>query len=435
MDYCDICHDNQFETSDMKRFAVILLTLAIAGGTASAQGALLKNIGGRVVNKVENKVEKKVEDKANQKVDKVLGRIFGEDPQQATQAEQATAVANDYSGYSSTASTYGSSLMDADYHKDYYPVSVNPSYKFTSYKDALKARMDLPKPGTLNSEKDLEAYAAKVAELKQATEDICIKYTQQQSALNTQAINGPYAGGSKSKPTVNVSAEEVMQAIKAKGLDPATASEAQMQDAVADYVAKKMGVSKAQALEMMSKSDAPQNRMDQIAAELAGIYEGRTLAALNNTSNALTSLGTALLSGRTTVDETTMTGALFNLSKRIASSWAKSDECKMVNKLEREQGLKGRDKQNEIIDKWNSKQLDIWVAKIARFADAEYADAQKVADLDAELEAMSATDKKTANWASAKIQAVNLASLIINSMSIPTKVFECPLVSHASTDI
>ena len=397
----------------MKRFAVLLLALVIACGTAGAQG-MLKNLGGKVI----NKVEKKVENKAGQKVDKVLGKIFGEDPEQnASQAAQtATSYGNDndYSGYSSGGSSYGSSLMDADYHKDYYPVSVNPSYKFTSYKDALKARLDLPKPGTLNSEKDLEAYAAKVAELKQATEDICIKYTQQQTALNSQSINGPYAGGSKSKPTVNVSAEEVMQAIKAKGLDPATASEAQMQDAVAEYVAKKMGVSKAQALEMMSKDDAPQNRMDQIAAELAGIDEGRTLAAL--------------------IDETTMTGALFNLSKRIASSWAKSDECKMVNKLEREQGLKGRDKQNEIIDKWNSKQLDIWVAKIARFADAEYADAQKVADLDAELEAMSAADKKTANWASAKIQAVNLANLIISTMSIPTKVFECPLVSHASTE-
>lgn len=414
----------------MKRFAVILLALVIACGTASAQG-LLKNIGGSVI----NKVEKKVENKAGQKVDKALGRIFGEDPQQnASQAAQTTNVADDYSSYSSATSSYGSSLMDADYHKDYYPVSVNPSYKFANYKEALKARLDLPKPGTLTDEKALEAYAAKVAEIKQATEDICIKYTQQQTALNTQAINGPYAGGSKSKAAVNVSAEEVMQAIKAKGLDPATASEAQMQDAVAEYVAKKMGVSKAQALEMMSKDDAPQNRMDQIAAELAGIYEGRTLAALNNTSNALTSLGTALLSGKTTVDETTLTGALFNLSKRIAASWAKSDECKAVNQLEREQGFKSRAKQNEIIDRWNSKQLDIWVAKIARFADAEYADAQKVAELDAELEAMSAADKKTANWASAKIQAVNLASLIISSMSIPTKVFECPLVSHANTD-
>ena len=194
----------------MKRFAVILLALVIACGTAGAQG-MLKNIGGKVV----NKVEKKVENKAGQKVDKVLGKIFGEDPEQNATQTPATSYGNDndYSSYSSTASTYGSSLMEADYHKDYYPVSVNPSYKFTSYKDALKARLDLPKPGTLNSEKDLEAYAAKVAEIKQATEDICIKYTQQQTALNTQAINGPYAGGSKSKPTVNVSAEEVMQAI------------------------------------------------------------------------------------------------------------------------------------------------------------------------------------------------------------------------------
>ena len=56
----------------MKRFAVILLALVIACGTAGAQG-MLKNIGGKVI----NKVEKKVENKAGQKVDKVLGKIFG----------------------------------------------------------------------------------------------------------------------------------------------------------------------------------------------------------------------------------------------------------------------------------------------------------------------------------------------------------------------
>ena len=56
----------------MKRFAVILLALVIACGTAGAQG-MLKNLGGKVI----NKVEKKVENKAGQKVDKVLGKIFG----------------------------------------------------------------------------------------------------------------------------------------------------------------------------------------------------------------------------------------------------------------------------------------------------------------------------------------------------------------------
>ena len=48
---------------------------------------------------------------------------------------------------------------------------------------------------------------------------------------------------------------------------------------------------------------------------------------------------------------------------------------------------------------------------------------------------MSAADKKTANWASAKIQAVNLANLIISTMSIPAQVFDCPLVSHANTEV
>ena len=419
----------------MKRFAVILSALVLACGTAGAQG-LLKNIGGSVL----NKVEKKVENKAGQKVDKALGKIFGEDPEKnASQNAQAAGIADDYSDYSSATSSYGSSLMDADYHKDYYPVSVNPSYKFTSYKDALNARLELPKPGTLNSEKDLEAYAAKVAEVKQATEDICIKYTQQQTALNAQSINGPYAGASSKggKPAVSITPEEIMKALQDAGVNPATASEEQVQDVVAEYVAKKYGMSKAQAKEMMANSkadEAPQNRMDQIASELAGIYEGRALSAVNTMSNAMTSLGSALLGGKTAVDETSLSGALFSLSKRIASSWAKSDECKMVNKLEREQGFKSREKQNEIIDKWNSKQLDIWVAKIARFIDAEYADAVKVAELDAELEAMSAADKKTANWATAKVQAVNLANMIVTTMSIPARVFDCPLVSHANTE-
>ena len=74
------------------------------------------------------------------------------------------------------------------------------------------------------------------------------------------------------------------------------------------------------------------------------------------------------------------------------------------------------------------------MAKIARFIDAEYADAVKVAELDAELEAMSAADKKTANWATAKVQAVNLANMIVTTMSIPARVFDCPLVSHANTE-
>ena len=78
----------------MKRFAVILLALVIACGTAGAQG-MLKNIGGKVI----NKVEKKVENKAGQKVDKVLGKIFGEDPEQnASQAAQRSYCALDEEG-------------------------------------------------------------------------------------------------------------------------------------------------------------------------------------------------------------------------------------------------------------------------------------------------------------------------------------------------
>ena len=55
----------------MKRIAVSILVLAIACVSANAQG-LLKNIGGKVL----DKVEQKVEHKAGQKVDKALGKIF-----------------------------------------------------------------------------------------------------------------------------------------------------------------------------------------------------------------------------------------------------------------------------------------------------------------------------------------------------------------------
>jgi antitoxin component of RelBE/YafQ-DinJ toxin-antitoxin module len=405
----------------MKKTVIFVLVLALTGGAAFAQGSLLKGIGD------------KAKQAASQQLKKNIGNALGLGGGDSTQQQSA----DDYVSTATSSMTYAQDLLDPNGNNDFFPSEeVKASHSFNTYQDALKARLDLPKPGSLSSEKELRAYAAKVAEIKQATVDMCMKYTRQQTDLNNAVMNNPHAGGNSPVSTASIiTPEEIMKAISDAGLNPATASEAQVQDVVADHVAKKMGITKAQAVEMMSKASADEkgNRMKQIETELAGIYEAKVMNALNSTQTALSNLGASLLGGKTSVDETTLSGALFTLRQRIVSSWAKSDEAKAINKLEREQGIKGRAKQNEIIDKWNSRQLDTWVAKIAKFDEAESADALKVAALDAELEAMSAADKKTSDWAAAKLQAVMLNGLVISAMESPSKVFDCPLVSHVST--
>ena len=397
---------------------VLIAVLILLGTCAFAQGGLLKGLG----------------DKAKNAVGSQLGKaVSGSLGLGGNGSQESNASGEDYPP---VALTYAQDLLDPEANENYLPLE-DPSDApvYNSYLDALNARIALPASGSLNSAEALRAYGEKVARVRKATVDMCTRYALKQSDLTKQTMNGPSAGSSSGAENAsNISAAEIMKAISDAGLNPATASEDQIRDVVAGYVAGKTGMSKEQAIEMMAKGapeGAGENRMNQIEKELYAIYDARVMSSLNSAQNALAGLQAALLGGQTAADETTLDGALQALRTKILAAWPASEECKSVNKLEREQGPKSRPRQDEIIDKWNARQLDLWVAKISMFQEAEAADALKAAQLDAELDAMPESDKKTSDWASAKMKAVMLNGLILSCMEMPAKVFDCPLVHHA----
>lgn len=404
---------------------IIISSLVLISGAAYAQGSLLRGIG--------DKAKQAAGQQLKKNIGNALGLGGGDNSAQNNSAANSTY-------YDSTPSmSYAQDLLDPDLNPDFSPVGVvNSSYKFNSFKDAIKAQLDLPKAGSLKSVDDYKAYAAKQADIHQGVVDLCTKYGQQQNALTNQSLHGPYLNqGNKSNSSIYVSQDEVFKAMQDAGLNPATATEDQIMDAVATYISKKNGMSKADVIKKMKEEKAqeasqPKHRIIEIQEELSAIYETQLMSGVNAASSALNSLSSALLSGgKTSVDETNLAGALFMLRKKIVAAWPRSEECKEVNKLEMSQGKKSHAKQNELIDKWNAKQLDIWVAKISQFVNVEGENARKVAELDAELDGMSEADKKTANWADAKLQIIKLNGTIVNYIDIPGRVFDCPLVRHA----
>lgn len=404
----------------MKKILTIIASVMLVGGAAYAQSGLLKGLGDKAKQAAGQQIKKNALN--------ALGLGGGD-------TQEPAAVSSTYYD-TEPAISYAQDLMDAGAVHDFSPEVVNSSYKFKTYKDALKARLELPGAGSLKSVGDYQAYAAKQADVHQGVIDLCTAYSQMQTVLTNQSLHGPYLnqvapGGNAA---MAISSEEVFKAIQDAGLNPATATEEQIQDVVAAYIAGKSGMSKAQVMQKMNEEKAaekPEHRIKQIQEELSGIYETQLMSGVNAAQGALTSIQNSLLGGKAAVDETTLSGSLFMLNKKIAAAWPKSEECKAVNKLEMEQGQKGRARQNEIIDKWNAKQLDVWVARIAKFIDAEAATATKVAELDAELDSMSEAEKKTADWADAKLSVIKLNGTIISYMDIPGRVFDCPLVSHA----
>ena len=414
-----------------------------------------------LLNKLKDKASEAVESKISGKIDSALG--IGNS--KSSDAEQGTTV--DMSSYM----TYAKELLDPEDNPDYFDsddAEDTPVTKhFTSYMDAIKARPALPAKGKLATEDDLRSFAAVIADVRHSTNELCINYAKRQSDLSRAALaddtsTSPSTAGSPAAGTASmITPQEVFTAINEAGLDPQTATEDQIKDAVATYMAKKKGLTKQQVLDMMSQAAAeeaskPRSRTDEIKEQLDSIYMHQADALIQQANMTVNMLQTAIMGGRVAQDESTMSGALASLKKKIIAAWPKSDECKAVAKMEADLSAKiddwmrknnkgwndampsfwteGRQEQNKIIDKWNAKQLDRWLETMARFYDNDTADAKVLAALDEELEAMSAAEKARPSWAGAKSTAVTLNGLILNYMDTAASVFDCPLVQHTSTE-
>ena len=323
--------------------------------------------------KAKSAAEKKLGQKVEQTVGDKVGNILGvKDTPAQTAPAAGSSTYYDGSGYSSSSSSgYAENLMDTNGGVVFVSDVTKSSHSFSTYAEALKARPDWPSDSDLTDLKSLESYLRKLEDYSLAVSAMCGTYMSQQASYSEQNANG-------------------------SGYD---------------------------------------ERCNAISNELADIYSNQLQNAVSQMTVSITSVQSLILGGKSAVDDSTLGGALFKLQNQIKGAWPNSQECHMVNQLESKSSDKSsRQKQNEIIDRWNKQQLQRWLATLRRFDESNKVLTMKVVELDNELEGMSASVKKTSSWSMAKSQSAALNGLISNYANMPKMLFDCPMVRHAWLD-
>jgi hypothetical protein len=340
---------------------------------AAGQGNLLKGLGQKALNKVENSAQKKVDKKVDQTVDKAvdkaLDNLFGKKTETPKQQEpEASAIAYDNDpGYS-----FAGALMYEDRDIDNFAEAPEETkVPIYSYEDLVKYRPAWPSAADIANRAAFEKYAEKV----------------QDYSLSAAALL-----------TANVS----MKALMALGED--------------NTVDKSVRSEKAQA----------------IADELTKIAEQRSGTVQSQQQTLSDGLRAALRGKSAPANPGTIAGALAPLRRQIVVDWNNSAECKKVNSIEESGKAKAVRVKEEsaVIDGWNKAQIERWVAALQKWEKENCAYVTRVAELDAQLEALPEKEKKSAEYKIAKGHANGLQAMIIQWAMIPSEIFKCPYVEY-----
>lgn len=437
----------------MKKLFTLVALALIAGSNANAQ-SLLRGLG----NAAKQAVEKKISDAANGKNNRAQEEVT------ATETAAPSASSMSARGNSAKAEDfeYAQELISEEYSRPDWDLDIDEDdldlLPGKSFKDALGFTPAMPKAADVINEEGVAAFNLTMTTAVKSAEKIALGYmsnVQEWTKAKYNAAPAPAAKGNAKAVAPVISVEEIMAAFQAKGLNIATATEEQTNDVAAELVAKKMGISKAEALKLMQEDeDQPKTRAEEIAEELTQLqmkqFEDMAAAAQAASANLM-----AIFGGGVQAGEEGMSGALAALSKKIVKGWAKSEECKKVNQMEMELDAKlqewmksnntgyndnfpdwwtkGREEQNKVIDAYNEKSMEKWIETVMKHIKKDQADAEHLVELDSELDAMSAADKNTEAWYDSKITLASLNGVILSYIGYPKAVFDCPLVSHVAT--
>lgn len=360
----------------MKKLLITLAVLVLAGTGAAGQGNLLKGLGQKALNKVENAAQKKVDKKVDQTVDKAVDKalegIFGKKQETPRQEEPVTSATafDDEPAY-----TFAGALMYEDRDIDNFAeAKEEPNVPIYSFQDLVKYRPAWPAGAELANRAAFEKYAEKVQD-----------YSLSAAALLTANLS--------------------MKAMMALGQD--------------NTVDKSVQSPKAQA----------------IAEELVKISEERN-GKVQTQSRSMSDGLRAALAGKNVPVANSIGGAMAELKKQIVADWHKSPECRKVNALEESGKSKAArvKEQSAIIDSWNKAQLEKWVAALQQWEKDNCAYAARVAELDAQLEALPEKEKKSVDYKIARSSADGLQTMLMQWAMVPSEIFRCPFVEYPRTE-
>lgn len=397
------------KTMIMKRIAIVLAAMTLTGAAANAQN-LLRSLGEKAKNAVENK--------AGQAIDRALGG--------KSSSSESSASGSDESEFNDA--VYLSVTPDSDFDLE----DVKPEV-FANFAEAVKARPALPKAEKLVSHEDRLAFARRVAAYQAGVEALCQDYVNRYQAL----LYSSYGASQKSSAPANaqqlsqnISAAEIMAAFAAAGINPETATEEQMNEVIVDLVAKKNNLSKDEVRRMMASQEVSEpekpSRVQEIVEALEALTEKKMNAMASQASNLTAGLQSALFGGKVSEANMSMDMVLAKLSDDIEEGWPKSAECREAGKAK---------DPTAAIDRYNRQSFTKWLAKLAKYESRDAEDAQQLAALDAELDAMPAAEKNSDEWKYAKSKAGMLNGIVLSYASLPSSVLDCPVVAYPGPEI
>ena len=139
------------------------------------------------------------------------------------------------------------------------------------------------------------------------------------------------------------------------------------------------------ASQEVSEPEKP-SRVQEIVEALEALTEKKMNAMASQASNLTAGLQSALFGGKVSEANMSMDMVLAKLSDDIEEGWPKSAECREAGKAK---------DPTAAIDRYNRQSFTKWLAKLAKYESRDAEDAQQLAALDAELDAMPAAEKNS----------------------------------------
>lgn len=428
----------------MKKIIAAAAVLLCIAAPVNAQ-AFLNKLEDKAKSKVTGRVDKKVD----QVMDKALNKVFGvsdnnNNASQQQSTSSSSGMIDNALGLNTSfgANLYSGNSFQYNVRQGYDEYELKSNLKFANYADALTKIVDLPSAKELLDAKGREKFSKKMQEVEAAMDALVLANNNAMVAAATANTGVVEKSSKKSSGTAVMSSEEVIAACSAAGVNLATATPQQVIDACVPVLSKKIGCTEAEARVLLMQGVDPQSeggeidRCNKIYDQLSNISTSQLEAASAAAMASLTSIQSALLGGggSTATQTATIGGALANMAKQFGTAWEKSEECKKVNALQQNLAKKGADaaaiakEQDAIIAAWNEKQAEKWMRKISEFLKTDLGVAKVVADLDAELDGMSAETKKDYSWTMAKRQSTSLNYIICDYVLMPAAALLYPEV-------
>lgn len=447
----------------ISRVVVLLCAMMLSVGIASAQ-SMLKGLAGKAAQKVTQKVTQKATQKVEQKIEQKLeGTKVGKAVKTAKAISEAGKAANDNT--SDVMDDYPELLGPDMDERAYWDFEIDKSTiavpTFTTYADALKAWPATPTAAQLQDEAAMRKYYIDFEAFNMGLEKLMMERTVKQTEVG---MGLQTAQGSKLSAEARAYSDKMMAAIMAL---PAAEREkiAQFEDKDADAMLAYMKTNHPDIYKIMMSAPTELKNMEQPDESRMDAYSEIMeklepfIGKMTESLSGITSLSlSSLMTGDITDALPGPQGAMYKVRKEIAEDWIKSAECAKVKAMEEDLNKRVREydeanmkadkfysyppfwsgeraKQNEVIDAYNAKVAERWIAAVGKLVDENMPNFELLAEQDARLQALGWNDdaEKTMYYTTSAMVGNAAMSLFTTLFTLPTYIFGVPFVAHTNT--